>query len=787
MHKTQKEEGAFRVFAYPPLAYRIRHSEQPGELEEDLPDLPLEGRREAIAIVKDSESKIVARRKGFRFVQDPPTGTFRVDNDGQALLRGRIGSDDSAGGLFSLRLPSATEVYGLGAFEGGADRNRGRYLLRNIDTLFYSMPGQSYSSFPFLLFRSDSLTCGLLIYTSFPLGVEMVRNNDLEEGLEVKVSGYRSDEEIPLDIVLFTGTVPEIYQSLAAMTGQPFLPPVWALGYHQSRWSYKSQERVLEIARQARQNGLPLDAIHLDIHHMDRYRVFTWNKETFAEPERMHAELGELGVRTVAIVDPGVAAAEDSEVFQSGLQGDHFCRTPAGATFYGRVWPGKTAFPDFTREDTRYWWARQHRDLFAAGVSGIWNDMNEPVFRMGKAAEPLREDVVHEKGSHLRYRNLYANLEAMATREAFSIWKPGSRPFVLSRAGFTGIQRYAALWTGDNHSTWEHLRDNLHMVINLGLSGQPFSGADIGGFGSRAGILGTVKLRRKPELFTRWVELGSLMPFFRVHSTLYSYAQEPWAYGPHVLEHVRKHVLRRYALLPYLYSLFWESHQTGAPIVRPLFFEFPGVPYAETSTQFMLGSALLAAPVLSQGVLQRSVVLPPGEWYDYETGEIFEGDRTVERPAAPGSYPLFVRAGTMVPQCTPGQNASESLRGELFLDVLPGPEVHGRLILDDGLSLDHEQGKTFEAILKGKRDRNGDLSLSWSVQCAQFQPAQTKAVLRLPMQYRQMTHRSKKIPGRPRTLVSEGRSAQMMEYEISIVQDWEATFAYRNLLPGEAG
>ncbi|MBW7857079.1 MAG: alpha-glucosidase [Leptonema sp. (in: Bacteria)] len=752
----------------------------------------MHGKKESVQISKDSESKIVARRKNFKFVQDPPTGNFRFDLENKVILRGQIANDRDR--LFSLRLPKDIEIYGLGAFEGRKDRNQGSYLLRNIDTFFYLLKDQSYTSFPFLFFRDKDSCTGVLINSSYPLKIEIVRNQRIDEDNELTVNQHlleslstEEQKKLPIDFVIFSGSAAEILKSYAQLTGQPFLPPIWALGYHQSRWSYRSQDKVVDVALQARQFGLPLDAIHLDIHYMDRYRVFTWNPKTFAEPEQLNSKLKELGVRTVAIVDPGVAYIKEGKrskdqysVFESGLSDDHFCKQNDGSLYLGKVWPGVCAFPDFTQEKTRYWWARLHKSLFNAGVSGIWNDMNEPVLKMGKTTEPLLENIQHYDGSHFQYRNLYANFEAEATNDAFATWRPGQRPFVLTRSGFTGIQKYAALWTGDNISTWQHLRDNLFQVINLGLSGVPFVGADIGGFGSRPGKYGAVKIFRKPELFQRWVELGSLMPFFRIHTTLYSYSQDPWSYGPDILARTRKHILRRYSLLPYLYSLFWKAHLTGAPIVRPVFYEFPTVDYESTSTQFMVGPMLLSAPVVLPNVKERKVVLPPGEWFEFETGDLFRGSCEIDIPVSPGYYPLFVRSGSVLPLCKPDRNAIESISNDLFIEIYPDQEIKGQLILDDGHSMDYQTKQIFEVTITGHRDHNGDLTIEWKVVSKKYSPPQTKITLRLPLGYRQMTLKRKKTEGVAHTLSSEERSVQMMEYELPLAQDWQATFTYRN-------
>ena len=452
-------------------------------------------------------------------------GQFALDDAGKQVLSGS-GSHDPY--RLAVRVGKA-EVLGFGSAMASPSRQRLQFRVMTRDTLLYGIPGASYTAFPWFIARERSRVIGVLVATTYPLDVEIA------EGV-VSLAAACKTGGTPIDVIVFRGTMPEIVRDLTSIVGRSFLPPAWALGFHQSRWSYRSSEEVLRIATRFRELKLPADAIHLDIHHMDRYRVFTFDARRFPHPRVMHDALRAIGFRTLAIVDPGVSVAR-YPVFTALESGDMLLKRADGMPYVGKVWPGRSVFPDFAQERVRETWGRFHRPLVEAGVGGVWNDMNDPVFRMGEDSDPLQEDVFHNGTPHCRLRNLYANGMAEAAFSGLERLRPGVRPFVLSRSGFLGIQRHAAVWTGDNHSSWEHLRQNLDMVIGLGLSGVPITGADVGGFGRAAGKYGVVKFRRpSAELFIRWMELGSMMPFFRVHTTLYSPRQEPWSFGRRALD-----------------------------------------------------------------------------------------------------------------------------------------------------------------------------------------------------------------------------------------------------------
>jgi alpha-glucosidase len=671
------------------------------------------------------------------WIRDPVVNLYRrgehftLDHAGDPVLAGRI-----VEGAFRVDLDHAgADILGFGAATGGPDRNGERFRVMTRDTLFYGIPGSSYTAFPFFVSRSADSTLGVLIATTYPLDIAV------DDG-RVRITAACDTDGAPVDVIVFRGSIAEIVRDLSSLVGRTFLPPAWALGFHQSRWSYKTDRAVLEVARRFRALDLPADVIHLDIHYMDRYRVFTWHPRRFPQPAAMHRELAELGFRTLAIVDPGVSVAPYT-VHETLRKGDMLLTRSDGQPYVGKVWPGATVFPDFSQHRTRETWGLLHRRLVDAGVAGIWNDMNDPVFRAGEVYDPLAEDVVHHGVPHARARNLYANDMAEATVSGLRSLRPGRRSFVLSRSGFLGIQRHAAVWTGDNHSSWAHLRENLDRVLNLGLSGVPLAGADVGGFGRGPGKYGAVKpFRPSAELFIRWMELGALMPFFRVHCTLYAPRQEPWSFGRRALELARVLLKRRYRLLPVLYRLALEAHETGMPIVRPVFMHYD-TPRGAVQDQFLLGDRVLVAPVLERGALRREVWLPPGTWTHWLTGKVHDGGQSVDVDAPLGLTPIFVREGMALWVAEPGRNAEETLRNPMSLEVYPpspGGAGGGSLFVDDGES---DRGARFVLDAALRRDGKA-LHIGLTRREQSFLPAQHDFELVLPTRYRAVS-----VDGKP--------------------------------------
>ncbi|MBI1335218.1 MAG: DUF4968 domain-containing protein [Armatimonadetes bacterium] len=485
-----------------------------------------------------------------------------------------------------------------------------------------------------------------------------------------------------------------VLEAYTALTGRMGTPPLWSLGYHHCRWHPYSQEDVLKHAKTYRKKGIPCDSIWLDIDHMNGYRVFTWNPKLLPEPAKMLSSLTKLGFRSVTIIDPGVKVEPGYSVYDSGLAKNAFCRTEGGAVYQGQVWPGKTAFPDFASAVAREWWGELNAKHIQFGLAGIWNDMNEPATG-DIPASAMRFD--GGKYSHGMYHNGYAMLMAMGTAEGLKKALPNQRPFVLSRAGSAGIQRYAANWLGDNMSRWEHLAMSLPMSLGLGLSGQPFIGADIGGFGENS----------SPELLVRWMQVATLTPFCRNHNDAGNVDQYPWSFGAKTEAACHAAIDLRYRLMPYLYTTFVESATTGLPIMRPLLME--DLSLSEVDDEYLFGSSLLIAPVLAPKVRARSVALPSGEWIDWWTGARCEG--TVWSQAPLDRIPLFARAGSVVPMWTEAPPSTMGYHPEVVELRVFVPSVDGEwgsmLVEDDGESFAFERGErlttTIRVVRKGKK------------------------------------------------------------------------------------
>lgn len=602
-----------------------------------------------------------------------------------------------------MKLELDDHFYGLGEKALPLDRRRTRTVMWNTDAFGYGLGTDPlYMSIPFFIVLRRGLAYGVFFdnpyRTTFDLG------HSSEEWYSFEAEGGQ------LDFYLIYGpSVKEVVEGYTWLTGRAPLPPLWALGHQQSRYSYYPQERVVEIAERYRREGIPCDAVYLDIHYMDGYRLFTWDRSRFPDPRGMAERLRGMGFRLVAIVDVGVKLDPLYPVFREGVLNDYFVKKPNGDLYVGRVWPGLCAFPDFTKPEVREWWGKQLAALVEAGVEGIWLDMNEPsVFDV--PSKTVDEDAVHADGPHAKIHNVYALLEAQATYEGLLKLRPNRRPFILTRAGFAGIQRYAAKWTGDNTSNWEHLWLQIPMLLSLGLSGVPFVGADVGGFAGRP----------TPELLVRWYQVAAFTPLCRNHACLGSYDHEPWFHGGFVKEAVRRVLELRYRLLPYIYSLFREHSEKGYPVMRPLLFEFPDdeETYA-IDDEFMLGPLLLVAPILKEGARSREVYLPRGRWYDFWTDRVYEGPARVVAEAPLDRVPLFVREGAALPMWPPMSYVGEREPDPLFVHVYPGSGSFA-LYEDDGETLEYTRGayalSRFEvseqpgAVVVRRSDREGGYS-----------------------------------------------------------------------------
>lgn len=640
-----------------------------------------------------------------------------------------------------------SKIFGLGEKTGYLEKSGYCYEMWNTD------PGGFYTH------NQDPLHISIPFYIVVPMQSNPDKPNitgvylnqpekskfDVKYRTGQKYMGIATRENYLSLQLIYGENINQIIEKFTELTGKPFLPPRWALGYHQSKYGKpENEQEAIKLAKKFRKTEIPCDAFYFDIQHMDGFRIFTWDEERFPSPEEIVEELHDMGFKVVNIVDPGVKVEKGYEVFDSGSKKNVFVKDETDDLFEGIVWPGFCAFPDFFREKVKKWWADQHATLLEKGVDGIWNDMNEPAILFERkeikeilsslknridrknhlSIEDLRQlrtsskeapkGLIHENDqgeeiSHKKLHNKYALHEAKGTSKAFRKYKPEKRPFVLTRAGFSGIQKYATIWTGDNSSTWEHMKMSIPMILNLGLSGIPHAGADVGGFHGNV----------EPELLTRWIQLGAFLPFYRNHSSIDTVDQEPWAFEEPWQKINRKYIRFRYKLLPYLYTLSYKAHRKGTPIARPLFLEFP---HDKTSysiqDEFMLGDSLLVSPVLERDTEKTSVYLPYQkdkksiDWENWWNGEVLSsGYHIVDSPIE--TIPLFLREDKGVPLSN-ATSSTEEKPSKLILRGNLESKITIPLYHDDGKTKDYEEGEYFfgEFILKeAEESREANLEI----------------------------------------------------------------------------
>lgn len=661
--------------------------------------------------------------------RDPLTVEFRDSATGRVINADQrpAARDPKTGRIAAAKKLGLDEhFYGLGEKAARLDKRRGRFTMWNSDT-----PGYVEGTDP--IYQSVPFYLGLEHGVAYGLFYDNAHRSTFDLGHTTQDYAAWQADGGELNYYFFAGpTLKDVVSRYTELTGRMPLPPLWSLGYQQCRYSYYPDTMVEQIVAKYRERDLPLDVIYLDIHYMDGYRVFTWDRSRFPDPNGLMRRLAEKGVRVVTIVDPGVkyeegggrrpgspsdagggralpsATAEQPDrdlgsheknyyVFDEGLAADHFLRQRDGSLYIGEVWPGKSVFVDYTKEAARRWWGDlQHASLSARGVAGIWTDMNEPadfLDQTGKRHENIVFDDLGQKSAYAGHRNLFALNMARATFEGLARHQPDRRPFVITRAGYAGVQRYAVKWTGDNNATFDAVALNIPMFASLGLSGQAFVGADVPGFIGRG----------SGELMARAYQVAAFAPFFRNHTAIDQYDKEPWRFGAHYEAIVRKFIKLRYELLPFVYTTIEEAHRTGVPLWRPLVLNFQDdESVANLDDQFMVGDALLVAPVLREGERGREVYFPAGVWYDFWTGKPVRDGRPASdaaglflRVEAPIDHlPLYVRGGSIVPTTIAMNHTGEKPWNPLTLTIFPDANgaARGELYEDDGLTPAHRDG-----------------------------------------------------------------------------------------------
>ncbi len=629
-------------------------------------------------------------------------------------LQGNVVNEDDAGyynrstilnGVTEVKItkkaPKGECFFGLG--DKSCQLNLRGKKLQNwcTDSFGYSKDTDPlYRSIPFYFGLNKGMGYGIFFDNTFR------SHFDFDEQSTGKMSFAAEGGEV--DYYFFFGpellSVAEQYMQL---TGRPELPPIWALGFHQCRWSYYPEKRVREVAQEFRNQQIPCDAIYLDIDYMDGYRCFTWNKEFFPQPSKMINDLKKDGFQTVVMIDPGIREDEDYHVYKQGVENDYFCKRTDGELMLGPVWPPNCGFPDFTNPAVRDWWGQLYEVLYNEnGISGFWNDMNEPaLFKVNHCTFP--DEVLHhyegQITNHAKAHNIYGQQMSRATIKGLKQLNPKKRPFLVTRATYSGGQRYAALWTGDNIATWEHLQLGNRQCQRLSLSGFSFVGTDIGGFFQYP----------DGELMVRWLQLGIFHPFFRVHSMGNNddgsaevdaekvkqrdmkdrLDQEPWAFGKAFTPQAKAAIELRYQLLPYLYTAFWQNVEKGTPIIKSLsFFDQNDKNTLDKEVEFIFGDHILVAPVTAPKVKKVSVYLPKGTWFNYWTGEKYKGGQSIKTKVQLGTFPMFIKAGGIIPHYPVMQYTNEKKVEELTLKVYAGTNADNPLYEDAGEGYSYTKG-----------------------------------------------------------------------------------------------
>ena len=677
------------------------------------------------AVINSDEQPMAYDPKGLmaKRMFDPKAGTF-------IAAAKKLGFDE--------------HFYGLGEKAARLDKRRSSFINWNSDTPGYNEGTDPiYQTVPFYIGLEKGIAHGIFFDNSY--------RSYFDFGKSSQQRIWFGAEGGEMNYYFFYGpSIKKILERYADLTGRMPLPPMWALGNQQSRWSYYPDTMVEEVVRQYRQRDLPLDVIHLDIDYMHGYRVFTWDRKRFPAPAELIKKLGSLGVKVVTIVDPGVkyqpaaAGATPTQsiapelapqgdyyyVFEQGREKNYFQRRKNGDLFIPKVWPGDSVFVDYTLADARAWWGALHRAYMDHGVAGIWNDMNEPsdfVDQTGKNQMDVISYDEGEKSTHAKNRNVFALLMARATYEGLERLQPNRRPYVITRAAYAGIQRYSTMWTGDTNSSWEALALSIPMFQSLGLSGEPFVGSDVGGFQGRGSA----------ELLVRSYQVSFLAPFCRNHRIIEGYDQEPWRFGKYYEDIIRKYLKLRYELLPFLYTTLEEAHRTGVPVFRPLVLNYQDDANTyNLDDQFMIGTELLVAPILKSAQTKRLVYLPRGTWYDYWTNRKHVGGTMIEVDAPLDTVPMFVRAGAIIPKGQVMNYVGEKPSAPRFV-IYPDDRGQAETTLyeDDGLSPAYKKGvfRRTRVTLSGPTTRSMLININTSE--GTYQPASRSFEFFLPVTF----------------------------------------------------
>ncbi|MDT9329594.1 glycoside hydrolase family 31 protein [Clostridium perfringens] len=633
-------------------------------------------------VEEDSNFVIVKGTKVLTFVDKNTTEISFKDLDGNIINEDFQPSfKDEKGNVYISKVNDCLAYYGLG--EKGGDLNKKGCYTENFNTDDPETDDDSityYKTIPFYVALKEEATYGIFFDNSFRSYFDMGK----EMGDRIffgAIGGQIQYYFIPGE------NIKEVVKNYTTLTGRMEMLPLWSLGYQQCRFSYFSQEEVRELVKTFEEKDIPLDVVYLDIDYMDGFRVMTFKTPNFDDAAGLIGDLKEKGIRTITIIDPGVKVDEEYDVFKRGKEGNHFTKKLDGEMFIGAVWPGDSAFPDFSNKDCREWWKSELKKFISEhGMDGIWNDMNEPCV-FNNDHKTMLETCLHNSDNgvieHKEFHNRYGFEMSRCSKEAQEELHPNERGFSMTRATYAGGQRYSSVWTGDNMSLWSQMRMSISMNANLGISGFSFVGNDVSGFG----------LDSSEELFIRWMEMGPFIPIFRNHSNMYTRRQEPWAFGPRAEKIAKKSIELRYELLPYIYDLYYISHKEGLPIFRPMIMEYEkDMNLLNMREQFMLGENMIVAPVLYEGERSKTVYLPKGIWFNYFTMEKLQGGKWYKLPCELDEILVFVKEGAIIPTYNKKFRNVKERPKNILLKVF-GENAKGFHYNDDGHTMEYLEGK----------------------------------------------------------------------------------------------
>jgi alpha-glucosidase len=680
--------GSLRAIVYSPTIVRIRISKN-GEFEDfsyavlnqpNITKFQIDESNTAIALITDS-LQVIFTKNPVRVKLMNNQGAI-VNEDEPAFGTTWIGEEVTT----HKKLKNGERFIGLGEKTGGLDRRGQGYTNWNLDYFAYPTNADPlYQTHPFYIGIHSNLVYGIFMDNSFKSHFSFGASND-------RFASFTAEDGEMNYYLIYNSSIAGILKSYSQLLGAAALPPYWSLGLQQCRYSYYPDSKVKRIAATYREKQIPADAIVLDIHYMDEYKLFTWDKKRFPNPSGMVKDLKDIGFKTVTIIDPGIKTEKGYAPYDNGVKQDVFAKYPDGQEIHGYVWPGNCAFPDFTKPKTRAWWKEEYKTLVNTGVEGFWNDMNEPASWGNRFPDNVIFDFEGRKGTHKRAHNIYGLMMARASYEATKDLL-GKRPFVLTRAGYAGIHRYSAVWTGDNVSSDEHMLLGVRLLNSLSVSGVPFVGTDIGGFTGNP----------TKELFGRWISIGAFSPFMRIHAAIDTKDAEPWAFGERIEAICKNYIKLRYKLLPYLYSGFYENTQTGMPIQRTLAIAFPHdrrVYNGKYENQFMFGGSIMVAPLKSTEEIAKVLLPGNSDWYYLYNDSYFKGNDEIFIEAPLERLPVFVKGGSVFTTQSDIQHTGEMPSDTLAVHVYNGTEGTSYLHYeDDGSSYRHEQAGYFKRNL----------------------------------------------------------------------------------------